>query len=172
VSALESIAIAGSAASVVSAAAAWAAVRQLRESVRESRRPRLIPIHLAAADGTVQFMIVNAGAGVAIIPHCAFQSSGRFMFGLIGEGMIRSGEAWRLRTSVPSTGDTAEGVVWCENTAGEFFVWSLNEKSERWPSRPSESPGDTFARFYPDATIDLETAVIPGQGMAFEPVKY
>ena len=86
--------------------------------------------------------------------------------------MMRSGEAWRLRTAVASTSDDAEGVVWCENTAGEFFAWSLNDQSKRWPSRPSESAADTFARFYPGVRVNLEAAVVPGQGMAFEPVKY
>jgi hypothetical protein len=72
-------------------------------------------------------VIENAGAGVAIIPRCAFVSAGRFMFGLIGEGLMRSGERWRLETVIPSTSDTAEGVLWCEN-AGRV----LRVVAQRW----------------------------------------
>jgi hypothetical protein len=120
--------------SALAAAAAWAAVRQVSEGIRESRRPRLVAVHLVAEDGSVRFVIDNAGAGIAIIPHCAFSSAGRFMYGLIGEGLMRSGERWRLETAIPSTSDEAQGVLWCENTAGEFFAWSLDDESKRWPT--------------------------------------
>jgi len=110
----EVVAVIGAATSALSAAAAaWAAVRQSRELLRSARRPRLVAVHVEAPDGTVQFMIENAGQGVALAAWCAFNASGRVFGGLLGEGIIRAGERWRLRTAIPSTTRSAQGALWC-----------------------------------------------------------
>jgi hypothetical protein len=148
------------------AAASWAAVRLNYRQWRASRLPELrIQGWHKHKTGKIEFIILNAGAGVARGVGFCVVFGEEYVSGFAGPnfgGFLNPGERVTVETDLtPGSAGEYQGVVTCDDVVGCYHSWSIRPVQHRvWRTRVLHRPlkdypsGETvLKRHHPD--IDL-----------------
>ena len=109
----------------------------------------------------LDYSVHNAGGGIAKEVAYVFVNEGQYVSGILGIGLVRSGDTYRVRTPMETrTLGEAQGIVACRDARERIHVWDI--RAARRPLRlrhrrgkPPPSLTELFMRVYP--AIDLHT---------------
>ena len=162
----------GAGMATLAAGASWMSVRQARLALNAGVLPDLhadvlvvglLPgadrIQLEGHTPHVQYTIHNAGGGIAKGAAFLFVHEGQYVAGPVGVGLVRPGETYLVRTSMPASGlqEDGAGIVVCRDARETIHVRDIRaprvERLRHNRRRPPPSLADLFRRKYPQ--VDL-----------------